>query len=383
MYQTKIRVLHLGNTNNIGYEIASALQAVGVESTLYVDKTEFFTSDPSWEQEDLSRGGRPDWVRYYRNLDRHKIRLGNLKIRFPYFHRLQQLLDLIGIAHEYDVLQAYNYDVVLCLSQPHKAYIAFCIGGDLNVTALKNGFIGFLMRSAYRHARYVFYSNINMIDSVRKLKLKNAYFMPLPINTGKYVPSNQSDLRRQLGCEVLLFSPTRHDWATKGNDKFITALAKLVCQSPVKIKIILCQWGQDIERSRSLCSQLGLDPYVVWHPLMPKGELIKFYQAADIVIDQFNVGAFGLVTLEAMSCAKPVIVGYNKNFASACYPELPPLRCAVDSEEIFHTLKELIENPEHREELGYRSREWVVKYHGRIQVAQRHLEFYRTMLGKE
>lgn len=375
-----MKVLHLGNTNNIGYEIARALREAGVEADLLIDRTDFLTSNPSWEQEDL---GSQSWIRYYRNVDRHKCKVGGVKIQVPYFHRLEQLLDIMSISYKYDILQAYNYDVILCLSQPQKPYIAFCIGGDLNVTAFANSLVGFLLRQAYHRARYVLYSNINMIESVRKLNLKNAYFMPLPINTDRYVPSNQSDLRRQLGCEVLLFSPTRHDWATKGNDKFITALAKLVHQSPVKIKIILCQWGKDIERSRSLCSQLGLDPYVIWHPLMPKRELIKFYQAADIVIDQFNVGAFGLVTLEAMSCAKPVIVGYNKNFARACYPELPPLQCAGGSEEILHTLRELIENPQHCEELGYKSREWVLKYHGRIQVAQRQLEFYLTMLGKE
>lgn len=374
-----MKVLHLGNTNNIGYEIACALREAGVEADLLIDRTDFLTSNPSWEQEDL---GSQSWIRYYRNVDRHRYKVRGVKIKVPYFHRLEQLLDIMSISYKYDILQAYNYDVILCLSQPQKPYIAFCIGGDLNVTAFANSFVGFLLRQAYHRARYVFYSNINMIRSVRKLKLTNALFMPLPINTEKYVPSNQSSLRKHLGSEVLLFSPTRHDWETKGNEKLLYAFARLIRQFRASIKLVLCQWGKDLDRSRTLCSKLGLEDHIVWQPLMPKGELLRFYQAADIVIDQFNVGAFGLVTLEAMSCGKPVIVNYDLDSARLCYPEMPPLCHAVDSDGIFHTLRELVEDRQRRDELGHKGRTWVLQYHDRMQVARKHLELYQAILTK-
>lgn len=375
-----MRVLHLGNTNNIGYEIACALREIGVEANLLVDRTDFLTSNPSWEEEN---SGSQDWIRYYRNVDRHSFRVGNWKIRVPYSHRLEQLIDIISIAYKYDILQAYNYDVILCLSQPQKTYIAFCIGGDLNITAFQNNLVGFLLRQAYRRARYVLYSNINMIESVRKLNLTNALFMPLPINTEKYVPSDQPSLRKQLDSEVILFSPTRHDWETKGNEKLLHAFAKLIRQLHYSVKLVLCSWGKDLDRSRTLCSDLGLEDHIVWQPLMSKRELLKFYQAADIVLDQFNVRAFGLVTLEAMSCAKPVIVNYDKDFARECYQEIPPLWYAADNKDILHALTELIEDQERCKELGNKCREWVLKYHDRKQVAQRHLQLYLAILNSD
>lgn len=375
-----IRVLHLGNTNNIGYEVACGLREIGVEADLLVDKTDFLTSNPQWEHEDLDSH---DWIRYYRNVDRHAVRIGGLRMRFPYFHRLEQFRDMMDMVRRYDIVQAYNYDVILCLGQFKKPYVAFCIGGDLNITAFKKNLVGLLLRWAYRRARYVLYSNINMIESVKKLKLANALFMPLPINTEKYKPCSESALRRELDSEIVLFSPTRHDWEVKGNEKLLHAFAQLVRQSRRSVKLILCSWGRDLDRSRTLCSTLGIEDHILWQPLMPKNELLKFYQAADIIIDQFNLGAFGLVTLEAMSCAKPVILNYDKDFAQACYSEMPPLWYAADSHEIVHGLTELLENQHKRIELGAKSREWVLKYHDRKRVAYKHLQIYRAILNSD
>lgn len=376
-----MRVLHLGNTNNIGYEIARSLREVGVESTLLVDRSDFITSDPSWESpEPVSQTQSPDWIRYYRNTQRHRLSFGSWNIRFPYFHRLQQSVDLACLAGAYDLLQAYNYDVALCLTQPRKPFIAFCIGGDLNVTALSHTLVGWLMRRAYRRARFVFYSNINMIDAVQRLGLRNAHFMPLPVNTEKYVPSNNSAIREQLGCEFLLFSPTRHAWETKGNNKLLHAFAQLVRESSRKIKLMLCDWGEDLARSHALSRELRIEDNIVWRPLMPKRELIRFYHASDIVLDQFNLGAFGLTTLEAMACGKPVVLNCHEEFVRECYPEMPPVDHAASSEEILAVLRDLLKEPQKREKLGQAARQWILRYHSASVVARRHLEFYRHIV---
>jgi|FaiFalDrversion2_1042247.scaffolds.fasta_scaffold07145_1 glycosyltransferase involved in cell wall biosynthesis len=375
-----MRVLHLGNTNNIGYAIARSLREFGVESTLLVDRSDFITSDCSWEDPELK--SKPcDWIKYYRNTQRHRLSIGFLNIPFPYFHRLEQSLDLAHLAREYDILQAYNYDTVLCLSQPRKPFIAFCIGGDLNVTALSSTIAGQLMRMAYRRANFVFYSNINMIESIQKLALHNAYFMPLPIDTTRYRPDPRPGIKEELDCDILLLSPTRHAWATKGNDKLIRAFAQLVKESPLRIKLVLCAWGEDLTRSRALCYELGVEESIVWRPLMPKPALIKYYNASDIVLDQFNCGAWGLTTLEAMACGKAVVLNYRKEWAEACYTEIPPVCYASSTEEIFELLKDFITHPQRYRDLGKTAREWVIRHHSSNVVARRHLEFYHSIIG--
>lgn len=379
--QMHLRVLHLGNPSNIALNIVYALRQLGVDAVLAVDCSDFVTGEPAWEDERFSNISQPSWIQYYRNVKRHRISLGPSSIWFPYYHRLQQLRDLQAWVQEFNLLQAYNYDAALCLSQPHKPFVAFCIGGDLNVTALSPNVIGWLMRQAYLKARLVFYSNINMLESVRKLGLTHAHFMPLPVDTQRYAPQPiERDFKTQLQCDLLLFSPTRHAWKTKGNDKLLRAFAELIKSCNYKVKLILCEWGEDLVRSKALCCELKIQDSVIWLPLMPKRELLHYYSSSDIVLDQFNLGAFGLTALEAMACEKPIVINYREDWARQCYDEEPPVYQAKSPEEIVAALGDLSDHPQKCVELGQQAREWVLRYHSAPVVAKRHLEFYRTII---
>lgn len=381
-----MKILHLGNTNNIGYLIVKFLRRAGLDATLLVDRTDFISYDPKWADSEWNTAPLPAWVKYYSNAMRHKFRLGRWQVNFPYAHRLQQLFDVMRLAQHYDLLQAYNYDVVLCLAQLRKPFIAFCVGGDLNVTALKRSWIGTLMRMAYRQARFVFYSNINMLDTVHKLNLKNARYMPLAVDIEKFAPLSSQDmasLRKKLGLdmEFVCFSPTRHDWQVKGNDKLILAWARLVSLAEgSSVRLVLCEWGNDLGKSKKLIDQLGLAPTVLWQPLMNKDRIREFYGAADVVLDQFHLGAFGLTTLEAMACGKPVIMNCNLDLASRFYPEPFPV-CSADSiESIAQYLTMLLEKPSLHQVLGDKARAWVERYHNPEIIISEHLKAYQEVL---
>lgn len=381
-----MKILHLGNTNNIGYLIVKFLRKDGINATLLVDRTDFISYDPRWTEPGQDMHALQEWIMYYRNVTRHKIRVGHWQVPFPYFHRYQQLLDVIQLAKHYDLLQAYNYDVILCLTQLRKPFLAFCVGGDLNVAALSRDWIGALMRLAYRRARFVFYSNINMLDVVCRLKLRNARYMPLPVDLENYTPISPHalmNLRKKLNLEeeFVCFSPTRHDWQVKGNDKLILAWAKQVGSAKEKsMKLVLCEWGNDLKKSKELVNQLGLTPTVLWLPLMNKSLLRSYYWAADVVLDQFNLGAFGLTTLEAMACGKPVIMNCNLSLASRFYPEPPPI-CSADSvESIGQWLTMLWKKPNLRQALGDKARQWIEQYHNPAIIVSEHVRVYQKVL---
>jgi len=371
-----VRLLHLGNTANIGLHVVTVLRQAGVEASLLADRAAHIASQPSWEDPDLDAGQRPLWIKYFRNTARHRIRLRTLELPFPYFHRFQQVADVFRLAGEHDLLQAGDCDVILCLTQPRTPFVALCIGGDINTAALRNTPVGWLLRQSYRRARLVLYTNINMIPAVERLGLANAHYMPLPVDVGRYAPPPGSAGRS--GDELILFSPTRHCWPVKGNDKLLVAFAEWLRSSGAPARLVLCEWGTDLDRSRGLVSRLGLRDAVAWHSLMPKGELIQQYLGADIVLDQFNLGAFGLTTLEAMACGRPVILNCSAKLAEACYPEPPPVCHAQTSEDIHGQLRRL-EDPGERLHLGCRARQWITQHHSSAVVANRLVELYRQM----
>jgi len=110
--------------------------------------------------------------------------------------------------------------------------------------------------------------------------------------------------------------------------------------------------------------------------------MLDHYRAADVVLDQFVIGTFGLAAGEAMACAKPVMVKFDPRFHAGLFPEMPPVVPACDEEEIAFELRRLVLDPELREAIGTRAREWVCQHHGWRTVADRQIQLYEEILGR-
>lgn len=380
-----LRVLHLGNTNNIGYLNVKFLREAGICADVIVDRTDHVSYQPLWVEPE----GEPLWVRYYSSRVRHGFQVGSVRVPFPYGHRLQQAADVARLARSYDLFQAYNYDAILCLVQRRTPTVAYCVGGDLNVSALSPTWVGTLLRIAYRRAAVVVYSNIDMVSAVDTLGLPHARYMPLPVDTGRFrppCPDERRSIRNKLvaGADFVCFSPTRQDWEVKGNNRLISAWADLVRRSRAQSEkplLVLSEWGRDLVRSRGLVQDLDLGEEVRWAPLMNKARLRDWYWAADVVADQFNLKAFGLVALEAMACGRPVVSSADLRTAGSFYCEAPPFLSAHSPAEIAKTLVAAMDDSAGRVAWGKESRDWVETYHRPEVIVREHLAVYRSVLG--
>ncbi len=65
--------------------------------------------------------------------------------------------------------------------------------------------------------------------------------------------------------------------------------------------------------------------------------MIQYYKIADIVLDQFVLGSWGTSTREkaAMSCGKPVLMFYKKEYILRAFGEEPPILNSFSEEDIF------------------------------------------------
>lgn len=113
---------------------------------------------------------------------------------------------------------------------------------------------------------------------------------------------------------------------------------------------------------------------------------VRFIQAqADIFLDMLTYGWFGANAREAMMLGKPVICYIRPSWLESVRKEIPeyaeelPIISATPHN-IEHILRDLIANPEKRQEIGQRSRAFAEKWHSSQAGARRFDNIYTQLL---
>ncbi|MBV8271292.1 MAG: glycosyltransferase [Cupriavidus sp.] len=113
---------------------------------------------------------------------------------------------------------------------------------------------------------------------------------------------------------------------------------------------------------------------------------IRFYQAqADIVLDMLTYGFFGANGREALMLGKPFVCFVRPEWLDSMRDEIPeyvdelPVISATP-ETVYDVLKDLLDNPEKRAEIGRRSRAFAVKWHSADSGAVHFDRVYQSLL---
>jgi glycosyltransferase involved in cell wall biosynthesis len=374
---------------NDGYVVAKELRKMNVDVDLAVNTSDFGMALPEWEDSNMSDKAdpysmekniantwkSPDWVRYFdffNKVPRKKHLLAKIGSR----------INLIRMMREYDIVEAHVPFVIYAQfsGMPYVAYDA----GWIRYFPYGVGMRDKLARRGYRKARNIIITNpdtFEISDSLAYLDQSKISFCPFAIDPEKYKPLDANELHSKYssGDNILLFSPARQMWKEKGNDKMIRAYARFLKEVPYA-KFVMVGWSVDEENSKALANSLGISDKIEWIKPVPKNQLIGYYNAADIVLDQFVLGSWGTSTPEAMCCGKPVLIYYKKSHVIRAYGEEPPILNSLTEDEIYFNLVKLAKDPDFRLELGKKSREWIIRTHSPRAVAQRHLEILQKSI---
>jgi hypothetical protein len=111
---------------------------------------------------------------------------------------------------------------------------------------------------------------------------------------------------------------------------------------------------------------------------MPRAEALDWVRRADIFLDQFVLGDFGMAALEAMALGKPVI-GFIKPALKAVYPaDLPILIAAQDS--LADVLSNLLRDPARRHALGLAGRAYMESHYQPASLAAELSNLYQQVI---
>jgi glycosyltransferase involved in cell wall biosynthesis len=403
-----MKIAFFDNLANNAYGLTKIFRKQGYYADLLLDASDTFPiSQPIWEDCDFTidtdllenkslthkywgeknfelHWERPPWIKETMRRRRRTVLLELFRHPFMHYQLIRTAIEhrslfpcsfeeIKNIMKSYDLVIAFGLGSIYA----HSANVPFMhypYGGDLTIIPFQKSSVGLLQRRAFEQAKYIIVGDPYFFDFLKKLGIESkAKFIPFMIDIEIYKQINrdeamdilESDIVNKIRNKFIFFVPSRQDFYWKGSDKIIIALSRLLKKTR-DVFAILSGWGNDLEQSKQMVNQLNLGEHIIFLPyIMSKKRLVTFYNLADVVMDQFNLGGYGTSTMEALACGKPVIANIETSRYNPYFRELPPVLRAESAEQIYCQMLKLWENKGGLcEEIGRKSREWIMEFHG-------------------
>ena len=153
-------------------------------------------------------------------------------------------------------------------------------------------------------------------------------------------------------------------WSDKGNDELFKGFKTFVDTYPhIRCKLVVFEYGNDVDNSKKLIADLQLTGHVLWLPKMARKELMSVIAIADLAVGELEYSwlTYGVV-LEALALGKPLMHHRKDEEFISDYPELYPMICAHDASSVFKGLQQLITSKEQVAAMGLQGRKWFERY---------------------
>jgi rhamnosyl/mannosyltransferase len=137
-----------------------------------------------------------------------------------------------------------------------------------------------------------------------------AYLVPPGVDQTIFVPAGSSrvDAGATTASTVLYVGRIERASAAKGIRYLLEAFALVHAELP-EARLVLVGGGDAVAEHRRFAAALGIPDAVAFRGTLSLEALVEAYQAASVVVlpSTTDSESFGMVLIEAMACAKPVI----------------------------------------------------------------------------
>ena len=154
-----------------------------------------------------------------------------------------------------------------------------------------------------------------------------------------------------------------------------------------KTKLVILGKGEEQRDIVETAERLGIKDKIIYRfEFVPEDERILHYAAADLCIFPSVYEPFGIVSLEAMSMAKPVVVGaqgvvgFREQVVSSGPDQNGVHVNGGDPADIAWGIKEVLKDSERAKRWGENGRKRVLEFFTWRKAAEQTLEIYKTLL---
>ena len=213
---------------------------------------------------------------------------------------------------------------------------------------------------------------------------------PERYDLAKYGQADAQKIREKYGIgkdEPMLLFLGRLTWV-KSVRNLIQAMPLILEEYP-KAKLVILGKGEEQRDIVETAHRLDIDDKVTYRfEFVPEEERILHYVASDVCIFPSIYEPFGIVSLEAMSMAKPIVVGARGvvGFREQVIPSGPDQNGVhvngEDPTDIAWGIKEVLRDPERARRWGENGRKRVLEYFTWEKVAEQTLQVYQSLPAK-
>jgi hypothetical protein len=166
---------------------------------------------------------------------------------------------------------------------------------------------------------------------------------------------------------------TLEDWRvlSKNTNWLLESFARLVDARPaMKPLLIMIEYGADVEHTKRLAKDLGIERSILWLPKMTRRELMWILSRVTIGCGEFyetRRTIWGGTGWETLGSGKPLLQAFN--FDEGEFERLfgyppPPMLPASTQEEILQRLMFVADHPAAAEDIGRGAKVWFNQYNG-------------------
>ena len=160
----------------------------------------------------------------------------------------------------------------------------------------------------------------------------------------------------------------------------------IVLEKYPKTKLVILGKGEEQRDIVETANRLGIKDKIIYRfEFVPEDERILHYAAADVCIFPSVYEPFGIVSLEAMAMAKPVVVGaqgtvgFREQVVSSGLDQNGIHVNGEDPADIAWGIKETLKDPQRARVWGENGRKRVLQYFTWRKAAEQTLEIYKAL----
>jgi len=241
--------------------------------------------------------------------------------------------------------------------------------GTLRGLPFEDSELGRICAYVYKRSPAVFVTNLDCLEPAQRLGIPQdrVTAIPHPFDVDAALQFGASGAHHGHGTPYF-FCPARHHWHAgnaswlKGNDVLIRGAAMAAARG-LHFRLIMVEWGNEVDLSRALIAELGLTERVDWIRITPRRSLWPIIAGAVAVLDQFAATAFGGVGLETMAIGKPVISRIEGVDLGPFFQTRPPIQHAATPEEVAGRIAEALSDQLDHRGAGRAGQAWMKTEH--------------------